>query len=145
MTEIYNVIVITAASISRSSVFFTDPINMGCQPTHPVRIPHSLLPQSCLLLMLPPPSPSPPQVFYMLQPRYGSHHHISFITVTPNTAQLLRKKKVRDMKGKGEINNFPTEAAGLQETVGGKTGANFSASSCVEHKLLDGQALSILS
>lgn len=49
------------------------------------------------------------------------------------------------MKGKGEINNFPTEAAGLQETVGGKIGANFSASSCVELKVLDGQAPSVRS
>lgn len=63
---------------------------MGCQQAKPVRFPLPPLPSATML---------PEKQPCTLHSHYDSHHHISFITVTPNSAQHIRKK-VRDMKGK---------------------------------------------
>lgn len=48
-------------------------------------------------------------------PLCDSHDHISFITVTPNSAQHIRKKG-QGYERKREINNYPAEAVELRET-----------------------------
>lgn len=50
-----------------------------------------------------------------LHPHCDSHDHISFITVTPNSAQHIRKKG-QGYERKREINNHPAEAVELRET-----------------------------